>query len=464
MAADTASSRYPLAGLLVVGLGVAGMPLDTSVNIAFPAITAAFDIEVRTIQWMVICYVLTYASLMLVFGKLGDLFGYRRMFQLGLVVSAVAFVLCALAPGFGALLAFRVLQGIGAALTLSCAPALATSLYDERGRTRALGIYASLFAVASAAGPLLGGVLVDRIGWSGVFWFRAPLALLALALSVILPAPRMDRQRRFDGVGAALLAFWMSALLLTLAVAQLPGVGALAPLALGIAGAVALVGFVVYERRFSEPILRPGLFQDLDFTLLNVISLTVNLVTFAVLLLVPYHLARAVGLTASTGGIVLAIAPIGTIIGSALAGRWAVSLGQRRLALAGVLLVVAGTAAIGVSAAPSALAVMAIALFGQGIGLGFFQVCYTDIVTATLPLRDRGVAGSLATVTRTLGIVTGATALSALFQHAQLAALADGQPLDAAFRAGFQATFLIAAGGLLALLVVTMTRRRLWLG
>ncbi|HJQ60262.1 MAG TPA: MFS transporter [Vineibacter sp.] len=462
MTADGKSSRHPVAGLLVVGLGVAGIPLDTSVNIAFPAITAAFGIEVRTIQWVVICYVLTYASLMLVFGKLGDLFGYRRMFQLGLVVGVFAFVLCASSSGFGELLAFRIVQGIGAALTLSCAPALATSLYDERDRTRALGLYASLFAVATALGPLVGGLLVDRWGWSGVFWFRAPLALLALGLSVVLPAPKMDRQRRFDGIGALLLAGWMSALLLTMAVAQLPDVDRLAPLVLGLAGIAALAGFIRYESRLSDPILRPALFHDLDFTLLNLASLAVNLVTFAVLLLVPYHLARTVGLSATTGGVVLALGPIGTIVGSAAAGRWAATLGQRRLALAGIVLVVIGTAAIGASAAPSAMPAMVIALLAHGVGVGFFQVCYTDIVTATLPLRDRGVAGSLATVTRTLGTVTGATVLSALFQRTQQAGLSDGLAADAAFRYGFQATFLIAAMCLMGLLLLTTVRRRLW--
>ena len=112
-------------GMLVVGLGVAGVPLDTSVNIAFPAITAAFALEVRTIQWVVICYVLTYTSLMLVFGKVGDLLGYRRVFQLGLLVSAMAFVLCALAPTFGWLLVFRTLQGIGAVGSIAGKIALA---------------------------------------------------------------------------------------------------------------------------------------------------------------------------------------------------------------------------------------------------------------------------------------------------------------------------------------------------
>jgi MFS family permease len=455
--------RRAALGLLVVGLGVAGVPLDTSVNIAFPDITATFGLQVRTIQWIVICYVLTYTSLMLVFGKLGDLLGYRRMFQLGLVVSAGAFVLCALAPAFGWLLAARILQGIGAALTLSCAPALATSLYDESARARALAAYAGLFSVAWALGPLAGGVLVDRWGWSAVFWFRAPVALLALLMSWILPAPKVETQRRFDWLGAGLLAFWINALLLTLALAQMPDGSVLAPLVLGIAGLNALVVFVLHQSSFGEPILRPSLFADLDFTLLNVMSLAVNLVGFAVLLLVPYHLSRIVHLSATAGGAVLAINAAGMMLGSALAGRLGGGTRQRRNALAGTILVIGGTVAIGASADPAALGVMCAALLCQGVGLGLFQVAYTDIVTATLPLRDRGVAGSLAMVTRTLGTVASATLLSALFQKTQQAALSHGLAAGDAFLRGFRAVFFAAAVFLLAALVASFVRRRMWL-
>ena len=120
----------PGVGLLVVGLGTIAAPLDTAVNIAFPSITRAFALEVEDIRWVVIAYVLTYSSLMLIFGKLGDLLGYRRIFQLGLLVSAVGFAGCSLAPSYGLLLLGRMLQGVGIALTLSCGPALATSLFD----------------------------------------------------------------------------------------------------------------------------------------------------------------------------------------------------------------------------------------------------------------------------------------------------------------------------------------------
>src|SRR6185312_13898453 len=153
-------------GIAVVGLGTLVVPFDSSVNVAFPHIIRAFQLPIPAIQWVVIAYTLTYAALMLVFGRVGDMLGYRRIFLAGSLWSSVAFVLCALAPSYGALLAARVLQGVGAALVLSCGPALATSLYEEERRPRVLGLYTMVFGVGGALGPILAGPLVQYWGWS----------------------------------------------------------------------------------------------------------------------------------------------------------------------------------------------------------------------------------------------------------------------------------------------------------
>src|SRR6201997_4653971 len=142
-------------GVLVVALGTLVVPFDSSVNFAFPFITRAFGLPIQAIQWVVIAYTLTYAALMLVFGRVGDMLGYRRVFLAGSAWSAIAFVLCALAPSYGALLAARVLQGVGAALVLSCGPALATGLYPESARIRILGLYTMVIGIGGALGPLI---------------------------------------------------------------------------------------------------------------------------------------------------------------------------------------------------------------------------------------------------------------------------------------------------------------------
>ncbi len=409
--------------MLVVGLGTIAAPLDTAVNIAFPSITAAFALEVQDIRWVVLSYVLTYASLMLVFGKLGDLLGYRQIFRLGLVVSAAGFAGCGLAPTYGLLLVARILQGVGIALILSCGPALATSLFPEAERARALGAYAAIMAAGSAIGPLLGGMLVERWGWSAVFWFRAPLVLVALALSGgLAAAPRNDHSRRFDAAGALLLVVWMNALPLAFAV-PVTNWGALLPLGLGATAIIAFAAFVTREAHHPEPIIRPALFRDADFAIINAASIAMNLAAFAVLLLVPYYLVRVAELEAGAGGVVLALGAGGMILGAWAAGRLARHAKTGLLALAGVLLNIFGLWGISAWTPDTGFGLIALTLLGQGLGIGLFQVAYTDRVTATLPLADRGVAGSLAMVTRTIGVAGGATGLSAAFRTFESAAL-----------------------------------------
>ena len=175
--------------LLIAGLSGLLASLDTSVNIAFPAITRAFGINLMSIQWVVISYVLTYASLLLGCGRLADLFGHWRILTIGLLTSAVAFVVCGSAQTFAWLLMGRMLQGLGVALVFGSAPALVTLSVGGAERGRALGFYQMNLAVGFALGPLLGGVLVDAFGWRGVYLYRALPALLIAWFTPARPGP-----------------------------------------------------------------------------------------------------------------------------------------------------------------------------------------------------------------------------------------------------------------------------------
>src|SRR5437762_1204441 len=245
------------ARLALIGLGISVVPLDTAVNIAFPDITGSFGLPIPMIQWVVICYVLTHAGLMLAFGRIGDMWGHGRAFRARLAWSVAAFLLCAAAPSFGWLLSFRFLQGIGAGLIISCAPALVTSLYPEARRSHALGIFTLMFALGSAVGPLIGGALVARWGWPGVFWFRAPIALTALLLLRGLPGSAgAGRGERFDIPGALLLACGLTALLLAINALPRLGEGDYLGLVLVAAAAASLAAFVRWEGRAAQPIVR----------------------------------------------------------------------------------------------------------------------------------------------------------------------------------------------------------------
>lgn len=435
--------------LIVVLAGAIVAPLDTAVNVAFPAITVAFALALPEIRWIVILYMLTYGGFMLIGGRLGDLFGYRRVFAIGLGVVALSFVGSALAPTYSALIVARIAQGVGMALILGCGPALSLSLYEEAARTRVLGYYASMFALGTALGPLLGGVLVGPFGWQSVFWMRVPLALGVLVLLRLVPVVPQAGERRFDTPGAMLLALWTGTLVLALALQ-----GA-ASHWLGVVALVAFAAFVMRASRITEPILRPVLFRDARFTILNLLNIAVNLAAFAVLLLGPYYFVRVAGLGALGVGLLLGVWAGGTLGGAGLAERLGRRFGLQRVGFVGIGLSIVGLGFAGFWDAHTSLLSAALALLIQGVGVGLFQVACADGIVAALPREDRGVAGSLIMLTRMLGIVGGATLFAALFANAEGSALAADHSAHEAFLNGFRFAFRCAAIGLAVSLAVS---------
>ena len=312
---------------------------------------------------------------MLVFGKLGDLFGHRLIFTAGLLVSAITFVLCATATEFGWLLAFRVAQGIGASLVLSCGPAIATSLFPEQYRSRVLGIYLMMFGIGGVLGPSIGGMMVAVWDWPAVFWFRVPISVLALLFVFILPKPSRQRDAEpFDTFGAALLAIAVSALLLT--VTQLQHAGE-TPLLFAIL--VVLTGSAAWlymrrSRNQNSPVIRMQIFHDVPFAVFNLAGIAVNLTGFAILLLVPYYLSEVSGFPVGLGGFVLALSAIATMLASP-AGGWLIGrFAANRMAFSGIALVGLSSICVGLWSDTPPIWAMSAPLILSGLGIGFFQV------------------------------------------------------------------------------------------
>ena len=431
---------------LVVGLGTAVVPLDTSVNIAFPAITRGFDLATADIQWVVICYVLTYTSLTLALGRIGDIYGHARVFRAGLAFSTVALGLCALAPTFATLLACRFLQGIAAALILSCGAALAISAYGEARRSRALGLYTMMFAAGLTLGPWVGGALVQAWDWPAVFAFRVPIAAAALLLSRGLPPPQPATREPFDLFGAVLLAAALTAMLLTF-----NRIGALAAFPLGLVALAAFAGFLRYEARCNNPIIDPSVFRLPGFAVLNLANVLVNLAAFSVWLLVPFYLTRATDLPLAASGAILATGSLAMAGTAPIAGRLAGRIAPRHLALGGAVVVGLGLLLIATWQRGTPAAWLVATLLLQGAGLGVFQLAYTDIVTATIPPQHRGVAGSLAMVTRTVGTVSAAALVMLVFARFDA---------SAGFLPAFERTFALAGLVPLAMAALLALRGR----
>lgn len=439
--------------LATIALGASLAPLDSAVNVGFPAITAAFAQPVENIRWVVIVYVLTYASLLLGFGRIADLFGHRRVFLAGIVWCMVALSLCALAPDFATLLAARVAQGVGSALVLATGPALVTLSLPPEQRTRGVGVYTFAFAAAATVGPLAGGALVQLFGWSAVFWFRIPVAVVALGLTLALvPAPqrRATDAGRFDPWTGLALAAGLAALLLAMGEGRHFGWSSAPTLGLAVAGSVCLVLFHRRQRNPQRQLIDLALFRQREFAVINLCNVLLNAAIFMVMLLVPFYLSRSYG---DSGGMLLALVSLGHALGAPVATRLLARHVPDTVAIGGLALSTLSLVAISLWPERAALPWVALVLLGQGISYGLFQVVVMDRVMGTLSRAHQGVAGSLNMVTRTVGVVLGVSAGSALF-----AALAP-QGFIAAFSGVFHAAWILNAGALVLMAALGRPRR-----
>ncbi len=451
---QTISSSLPRSSRLALPLASLSAllgSLDSSVNIAFPAISTAFALEVSRIQWVVVSYVLTYASLLLGCGRLADLWGHERILTWGLATSALAFLLCGLAPTFAWLLAARVLQGVAIALVFAAAPALVTLAVPPEERGRALGIFQMSAAIGFALGPPLGGILVDSFGWRAVYLFRVPLALLLAVLAIGQPRVAHDQgnDQRFDLLGALTLAGSVAGFLFALSRGRDLGWTSPVVLSLLLGASGCLTGFLITETRASAPVVDLSLFSRPAFTLANLLNVLANCTMFAIWLLVPYYIVNALGYSAAVGGLLMLPNPLTTALAAPLAGRLSDRLGTSLICTLGLGLEALGLWCISCLDAGSGYIPVALALGLVGLGLGIFQTPNMSFVMGAIPREQQGVAGSMAQMMRTLGVVIGVTSASMLFdsrravytERLQLQAVND----PGSFIPAFQDVFVISA-------------------
>lgn len=437
--------------------------LDSSVNIAFPAISTAFHVDIALIQWVVVSYVLTYASLLLGCGRLADLLGHGRVLFWGILISSLAFLACGLAPSFPWFLAARVLQGLGAALVLATAPALVTLAVPAEMRGRALGIFQMGAAVGFALGPLLGGVLVDAVGWRAVYLFRLVPAGVIVGLS--LRQPRAPLQafpsaQALDLSGILTLAGSVAGLLLALNRSRDLGWASPVVMALFAGASGSFAAFLRHERRVATPIIDLGLFHHAAFAIANTLNVLANCAMFAIWLLVPYYLVNVLGYPATFGGLLLMACPLATAFAAPLAGRLSDMIGTGPLSATGLGLETVGLWLLSqLDATATGLSVV-VALSLVGLGLGVFQAPNMSFVMGAIPREQQGIAGGMSQMMRTLGVVLGVTGAGLLFSsrraaHALQLSLADlnaGQTFMPAFQdVFFVATVLSVVAFLLAI-------------
>jgi len=437
----SAAGRWVLLAT-VLGAGIAFLD-STVVNVALPAIGADLGAEVSGLQWVINGYLTTLSALILLGGSLGDRYGRRRAFQIGVLWFALASLMCAASATMPMLIAARMLQGVGGALLTPGSLAIIKASFAPADRARAIGVWAGLTGIAAAVGPFIGGLLVDAGSWRWIFLINAPLAVaVMIVLARAVPeSADPDAAPRLDIAGSALAGLGLGGV--TYALIEAGARGSIGPpvIGAGVVGLASLAGFVLVERRSRHPMLPLGLFSSRQFTGANLVTAMVYAARGAAFFLLVVYLQQALGYSALMAG--SATLPV-TMLMLALSARSG-DLAQRigpRLQLAAGPVVIAGGLALMVHIAPGASYATAVLPAVAMVGLGLSLTVAPLTATALAAAEDRHV-----------GVASGVN--NAVARAAQLVAVAvipgavglTGSALTepAVFAAGFRSAMLITA-------------------
>ncbi len=446
----------------VLGSGMALLD-STVVNVALPHIGADLDTDMAVLQWTVNAYMLTLAGLILLGGALGDRYGRRKVFVIGVVWFAAGSLLCGLAPNAGVLIAARALQGIGGALLTPGSLAIIQSGFHPDDRARAVGVWSGLGGVGAAIGPFLGGWLVDAPGWRWVFLINVPLAVLCVAVALRhVPESRDPRVHtgRFDVTGAALGALTLA--LVTYALIEAPGQGASRlVVGAGVAGLGLGGAFVRRERHLADPMLPPDIFRSRTFTSVNVVTVCVYAAFGGFFFLAALQLQVVAGYSALGAGAALLPTTVLMLLLSARSGELGQRIGPRIPLTVGPLLCAAGMLLmLRVGEHASYVRDVLPALVVLGLGMVTLVAPLTATVLASV---DEGRAGLASGINNAAARAAGLLAVAALPLAAGMGPEAYRSAVE--FGATFRRAMPMCAGALvLASVVAFLTVRRVGAG
>jgi len=425
--------------------------LDTSIaNISVPTVASTFHATFQTTQWIILAYLLALTSLIVSCGRLGDIVGRRRLLICGLILFTVASLLCGLAPGLSLLIAARALQGVGAAVMMALTTALISETVPKEKIGSAIGLLGTMSAVGTALGPSLGGIIIACLGWREIFLVQVPLGMLTAWLAFrYLPNDRhrdIAQKPRFDNIGTLLLSATLASYALALTLKPTDGKFDAINLMLFAGSIAGMILFIVVEPKVASPLFRLSLFSDRQLSASLILSVLITTVMMTTLVVGPFYLSRALGLSPALVGIALSVGPIVSALIGAPAGRIVDRFGPQRIVLIGLSAMLIGTTLIAVI--PTSLGVVGYIapLVVLTAGYATFQAANNTAVMRNILPHQKGVVSGMLSLARNLGLITGVSAMGAIFATASGAldiATADPQAVTTGMHYTFVATALL---------------------
>ncbi|MGP2438663.1 MFS transporter [Streptomyces sp. JW3] len=401
---------------------------NTVLNVALPAMQRDLDASTSGLQWAVDAYTLVLAALLMLAGSTADRIGRKKVFMAGLVIFTIGSVLCSLAPDLSSLVAFRMVQAVGGSMLNPVAMSIITNTFtDPRERARAIGVWGAVVGISMAAGPLVGGVLVESVGWRAIFWINLPVGLAALLLTLrFIPESRAPKARRPDPLGQVLVIALFGSL--TYAIIEAPNAGFAAVLPYAIVAVLALAGLLAYEPRRREPLIDLRFFRSAPFSGATLIAIGAFASLGGFLFLSTLYLQNVRGLDALHAGLWMLPMAVPTFLCAPLSGRLVASRGPRlSLLVAGGAMTVSGVLFAAFEAETSDVTLfLGYVLFG--VGFGFVNAPITNTAVSGMPRAQAGVAAAVASTSRQLGQTLGVAVVGAV-----LAAGVSGSAYAATF-------------------------------
>jgi EmrB/QacA subfamily drug resistance transporter len=439
--------------LVVLTTGFFMILLDTTiVNVAIPAMSASLNTTFDQILWVLNAYILVYAVLLITAGRLGDLFGQRSVFAIGLFVFTAASALCGFSQNVGELIAARIIQGVGGALLTPQTLAIITSLFPPERRGAAFGLWGAVAGLATVTGPTVGGALITYIDWRWIFFINVPIGIAALiATFLIIPDLRPGRSHGLDVLGVILATAGLFAILFGLIEGQRYSWGEFAygvtiPEII-VAGAALLVVFTVWERYQAEPLVPLSLFAERNFAVANWIAAAISFGLLGLILPITIYLQSVRGFSALTAGLTLAPMSLTSMVFAPVAGRMADRFGGKYILTAGITLFSIGFGTLTYVAGPDSTwltFLLPAIIAGAGMGMTFAPM--TTVAMRNISPRVAGAASGVLNTTRQLGAAIGSAVVGALLQNHLATTLHDqavshAASLPIAFRAQFISAF-----------------------
>ena len=387
----------------IVGLDV------TILNVALPAIQKDFGASVSGAQWTIDAYTLVIACLLMLSGSMGDRFGRRRTFQVGLATFTVGSLLCSIAPGLGWLIAFRAVQAVGGSMLNPVAMSIVTNVYTEpKERARAIGWWGGVAGISIAGGPLIGGLLVQAIDWRAVFWINVPVGLAAIFLAhKFVPESKAAHARRLDPIGQVLMILMLGLLVFGIIEAPNHGWGSDLILACFAGAAASLLGLIFWESRHPEPLIDLRFFRSPPFSGAAIVSACAFLSLGGFLFLNTLYLQEVRDFSPLHAGVALLPMAALMMVFSPLSGKLVGRRGPRpSLIIGGIGVLAAGLVAALPTGEPGSVRLF-IAFALLGTGLGWTNPAITNTAVSGMPREQAGVAGAVASTTRQLGSALG---------------------------------------------------------